>query len=359
MQKSNLRIPVGLLFVLMIGLIGFKDTGIFVSSFNAKLNNGVEVDFDSNDRVEIIGEGASETTYFVDDGENEFYVQKAKLLKVDNGVKGYTVVKNTPLYDSYGGVTRLLFLDEYLTFLENNNEMALVRTNDGLEGYVRKADLDPDRIRNIVDGYIEDDITVYNDHSSLELRQGDVVEVAWFQEDYFIIFDENQEKFNVPKEYISIFKEVEEVTEEPVAPVLETAVAPASLSQSASVTATNIINKAETLIGAPYVYGDTGKAGYDCSGMVYALYGEFTDIKLPRTSRDMANVGTYVTESELEPGDLLFFNNYGTSTIGHVALYIGDGMMIHASNSQASIVKDPIDGYYFNNNFSHGRRVLD
>lgn len=357
MQKSNRRIPIGLIFVLMIALIGFKDTGIFVSSFNAKLNNGVEVEFESNDRIEIIGEGASKTTYLVDDGENQFYVQKAKLLKVDNGVRGYKVLNNTPLLDSEGGVTRLLFLDEYLTFLENDGNNALVRTEDGLTGFVRKADLDPDRIRNIVEGYMERDFVAYNENSSLELRQGDIVDVAWFQEDYFIIFDENKAKFNVPREYISIFKEEVEV-EEPIAKVLEESVPAPALSQAASITAANIVNKAETLLGSPYVYGDTGKAGYDCSGMVYALYGEFTDIKLPRSSKDMAEVGAYVSVSELQPGDLLFFTNSSKSRINHVALYIGDGMMIHASDSRSSIVKDPIDGYYFEHNFSHARRHL-
>ena len=131
LQKSKMRIPTGLIIVLVLGLIGFKDTGIFVSSFNARLNNGVEVDYSPNNRAEIIGEGASKTTYHVESADGtRFYVPKEYLLKVDNGVNGYTVLNNTPLYDNSGEVIRLLFLDEYLTFVENRGDQALVRASE-------------------------------------------------------------------------------------------------------------------------------------------------------------------------------------------------------------------------------------
>ncbi len=356
-----MRIPAGLILVLVFGLIGFKDTGIFVSSFNARLNNGIEVSYRPNNRAEIIGEGASKTTYHVESSDGtRFYVPKEYLLKVDNGVKGYTVLKNTPLYDGSGGVIRLLFLDEYLTFVENRGDQVLVRTGDGLTGYANKSDLDPDRIRNIVEGIAKDNITANNGTNTFVINRGDSVKVAWFEQDYFIIFDESENKYQVPRNSISLFEKPEES-----APVAEKAIEKKSVpatggpSSNATGSIANIINKAETLLGAPYVYGDTGKAGYDCSGMVYALYGEFTDVKMPRSSRQMAEVGSLVGENDLQAGDLCFFTSRGSSTISHVGLYIGDGMMIHASNNQGRIVKDPINGYYFQNNFSHARRWID
>lgn len=361
MQKSKMRIPAGLIFVLALGLIGFKDTGIFVSSFNARLNNGVEVSYRPNNRAEIIGEGASKTTYHVESSDGtRFYVPKEYLLKVDNGVNGYTVLKNTPLYDGSGGVIRLLFLDEYLTFVENKGNQALVRTSDGLTGYVDKSDLDPDRIRNIVEGIATENITSNNGTNTININKGDTVRVAWFEQDYFIIFDESDNKYQVPQNSISLFEKPEEPEVKMEKPI-ERSVVPVSGGASADATGPilNIISKAETLIGSPYVYGDTGKAGYDCSGMVYALYGEFTTVKMPRSSRQMAEVGTLVGENDLRAGDLCFFTSRGSSTISHVGLYVGDGMMIHASNNQGKIIKDPINGYYFQNNFSHARRWID
>ncbi|NLD17754.1 MAG: C40 family peptidase [Tissierellia bacterium] len=361
MQKSKMRIPTGLIIVLVLGLIGFKDTGIFVSSFNARLNNGVEVNYSPNNRAEIIGEGASKTTYHVESADGtRFYVPKEYLLKVDNGVNGYTVLNNTPLYDNSGEVIRLLFLDEYLTFVENRGDQALVRASDGLTGYVNKSDLDPDRIRNIVEGIAIDNINANNGTNTLNINKGDSVKVAWFERDYFIIFDEFENKYQVSKNSISLFEKPEEVKKS-VEDVPVKKIVPMSGDSrvNASATALSIANKAETLIGSPYVYGDVGKAGYDCSGMVYALYGEFTDIKMPRSSRQMAEVGELVEGEDLQTGDLLFFTSSGSSTISHVGLYVGDGMMIHASNNQGKIIKDPISGYYFQNNFSHARRWLD
>lgn len=358
MQKSNFKIPVGLALTLVVGLIGFKDTGIFVNSFNARLNNGVEVSFSPNNRAEIVGEGESKTTYLVESGGNKVYVPKEILLKVDNGVYGYRVLKNQPLLDENGQVIRLLFMDEYLTLVENRGDKALVKTNDGYTGLVKNENLDPDRIRNIVDGIAKEDLYLDNGNHTLKVLAGDTVKVAWFEEDYFILYDEDQNKFNVSKELISIFQEakVEKKVEEKAAVSIER---PKSLSEESVNKVEQIINKAYTLLGSPYVWGDTGKAGYDCSGLVYSLFGEFTDVKLPRSSREMSEVGQYVTEADLEAGDFLFFTSRGGSTINHVALYIGDGKMIHSSNSQRGVVIDEISGYYFTNCFSHARRVLN
>ncbi|MDO5028732.1 MAG: C40 family peptidase [Bacillota bacterium] len=362
MPKSNFKIPVGLALTLVVGLIGFKDTGIFVNNFNAKLNNGTEVSYSPNDRAEITGEGASKTTFKVEANGNTFYVPKESLLKVDTGVTGYTVINNTTLYDEDGQVIKILACDEYLEFLESQGDMAYVVTEDGLEGYVKKdTNLDPDRIRNIVDGKAKEDLYLDNGYSKLSIKQGDTVRVAWFEKDYYIIYDSNKNKFNVNKDKISIFTNVESpVKEEVVEKVERTSYEkPLSLSMENAMLVEKIIDKAYTLIGSPYVYGDTGKVGYDCSGMIYALMGEFTDIKLPRTSKDMAEVGELVLEEDLEPGDFLFFTSEGGSVINHVALYVGDGKMIHASNSASSIIESPLDSYYFKNCFSHARRVFN
>ena len=367
MQKSNFRVPVGLAAALVVGMIGFKDTGIFVNSFNARLNSGVEVSFSPNNRAEIVGEGESKSTYLVESEGNEFYVPKEVLLKVDNGIKGYTVLKNSPLLNESGEIIRLLFLDEYVTFVENNGDYAVVKTSDNLVGKVNIKDLDPDRIRNITEGIAKEDLSLDNGTYTLNISEGDTVNVAWFEKDYYILFDEDQNKFNVDRDKISIFVDTEKVVEN-VLDIAKTAnvveevveeVVESTVNSAPSSTVSDILNRGYALLGKPYVWGDTGKVGYDCSGLVTALYTGKSNVKLPRSSRDMAKVGTYVSASELQPGDLLFFNSGGSSTISHVAIYAGDGVMLHASNSQRGVVTDPISGYYFQNNFSHARRVLN
>ncbi|MEZ7004464.1 NlpC/P60 family protein [Streptomyces sp. AD55] len=77
--------------------------------------------------------------------------------------------------------------------------------------------------------------------------------------------------------------------------------------------------------GKPYVWGATGPGSYDCSGLTQAAW-KAAGVSLPRTTYDQVGAGTTVPLSEARPGDLVFFYE----DLGHVGLYIGDGMMIHA-----------------------------
>ncbi|NMI02056.1 NlpC/P60 family protein, partial [Pseudonocardia acidicola] len=81
-------------------------------------------------------------------------------------------------------------------------------------------------------------------------------------------------------------------------------------------------------LGAPYRWGATGPSAFDCSGLVkWAFAG--TGISLPRTSRAMSAVGTPVSKADLRPGDLVFFYR----PVSHVAIYIGNGKVVHASTA--------------------------
>ncbi|MFD6987511.1 NlpC/P60 family protein [Streptomyces sp. NPDC059943] len=91
-------------------------------------------------------------------------------------------------------------------------------------------------------------------------------------------------------------------------------------------------------IGKPYVWGATGPAGFDCSGLTQAAW-RAAGVALPRTTYTQINAGQRVSRSQLAPGDLVFFY----SGISHVGLYVGGGQMIHAPRPGAGVRMAPID----------------
>lgn len=106
-----------------------------------------------------------------------------------------------------------------------------------------------------------------------------------------------------------------------------------------SATRTAIVAYAKQFLGNPYVYGGTSLTnGADCSGFTQEIFKNF-GITTGRTSRDQADRVREIPMSDIQPGDLLFYasGNY----INHVAIYIGDGQVIHASNPTTGICISP------------------
>ena len=102
--------------------------------------------------------------------------------------------------------------------------------------------------------------------------------------------------------------------------------------ESSSTSGQAIADYAVQFVGNPYVYGGTSLTnGADCSGFFQSVYMHF-GYSLPRTAASQAGVGTKVSVDSLQPGDLLFYHNYG-----HVAIYIGGGQVVHASNKKTGI----------------------
>lgn len=95
-----------------------------------------------------------------------------------------------------------------------------------------------------------------------------------------------------------------------------------------------VVNFALQFEGNPYVYGGTSLTnGADCSGFVMSVFANF-GYSLPRVAAAQCDASTKKDMSQLEPGDLVF---YGSGYIDHVALYIGDGKIIHASGAATGI----------------------
>ena len=108
-----------------------------------------------------------------------------------------------------------------------------------------------------------------------------------------------------------------------------------NLDPNVSQTAKDLINTAMQYLGTPYVYGGNSLTkGVDCSGFVKGIFAKF-GYSVPRTSREYPSVGTQVPLSQIKPGDILIYK-YG-SRIGHVAIYIGNGQIIHAANDKKGV----------------------
>ncbi len=118
-----------------------------------------------------------------------------------------------------------------------------------------------------------------------------------------------------------------------------------------------IINTAKAQLGKPYVWGAEGPNSFDCSGLVYYVYGQHGK-KMPRTSREQANVGTTVSQSQLQPGDLIFSSTDGSGGVNHVGIYIGSGQMIHAPKPGDVVKTTNINSSYWQNTYVKAKRVL-
>ncbi|MFD8690969.1 NlpC/P60 family protein [Streptomyces sp. NPDC059651] len=105
----------------------------------------------------------------------------------------------------------------------------------------------------------------------------------------------------------------------------------------ASTKAEKVMAFARAQLGKPYVWGATGPASYDCSGLTQAAW-KAAGVDIPRTTWDQVNVGTRIATADLQPGDLVFFYD----DISHVGIYKGDGMMIHAPKPGANVREESI-----------------
>ena len=113
---------------------------------------------------------------------------------------------------------------------------------------------------------------------------------------------------------------------------------------AASGAAQTAISYAEQQLGKPYIWGGTGPAGFDCSGLVYAAY-QSAGIAIGRTTYQWRQDGPVVPIDQIEPGDLLFYpGSDGTATDpGHVVMYLGSGRVIQAPQTGEDVQADPVD----------------
>ena len=127
-----------------------------------------------------------------------------------------------------------------------------------------------------------------------------------------------------------------------------------SFSSSGSASGSSIINTAMNYLGVPYVWGGSTPSGFDCSGFVQYVFKK-NGVSLPRTAASQSGVGTSVSRSNLQPGDLVFFSNGGG--ISHVGIYIGNGNMVHAPHTGDVVKVTSINSSYYISHYAGAKRV--
>lgn len=116
-------------------------------------------------------------------------------------------------------------------------------------------------------------------------------------------------------------------------------------------------NQAYTHLGTPYKYGGTTSSGYDCSGYSQKVFANL-GYTLNRTTSGQFSQGTSVSKSNLQIGDLVFFNTSG-SGVSHLGIYVGSGNFIHSASSKGVSVSSINDPYYWGSRYIGAKRIVN
>jgi len=121
--------------------------------------------------------------------------------------------------------------------------------------------------------------------------------------------------------------------------------------------ASEMVVTAMGFLGVPYKRGGNSlETGIDCSGFVRAIYEQTAGLILPRKAEQQAAATQKIDRTELQPGDLVFFNTM-RRTFSHVGIYVGNGKFIHAPKPGAEVRVEDMGIAYWNRRFDGARRV--
>ena len=129
-------------------------------------------------------------------------------------------------------------------------------------------------------------------------------------------------------------------------------------TSSSGTTGTEVVEYAKQYLGYKYVSGGASPStGFDCSGFTSYVYNHF-GITLNRSSKDQIKNGVAVDRSNLQPGDIVVFNNLANTAIGHVGIYIGGDNFIHAANPSEGVRITSLSSSYYKIRYVGARRVI-
>jgi|YelNatPaOPRAMG01_1025707.scaffolds.fasta_scaffold04571_10 hypothetical protein len=204
-------------------------------------------------------------------------------------LNGVSDIRKLPRFRSER-ISQLIY-GETFDIIEDLGEYTLIKTEDGVKGYVKTTNIGEggERKYKLKDRY---------------RSRGKIFPFGSY------LSDEDVEKYRIPKRYLSSLEEE-----------------------------FDIIIEAKKFLGVPYLWGGTSDFGYDCSGMVQRLFKFSRNMIIPRNSKDQMNASRPVRDfNEAKRGDLIFFK-------GHVAIYMGRGRIIHANGTYSQVtINNLFDG---------------
>jgi len=128
------------------------------------------------------------------------------------------------------------------------------------------------------------------------------------------------------------------------------------ISKTVGSQASDLVVNAMGFLGVPYKRGGSTTNGFDCSGFVRAMYENTLGLVLPHNAKAQAAATEQIESSELQPGDLVFFNTL-RKTFSHVGIYVGDGKFIHSPRSGGEVRIENMSDSYWRKRFNGARRV--
>lgn len=129
--------------------------------------------------------------------------------------------------------------------------------------------------------------------------------------------------------------------------------------QNFSSRASELALNALGLIGIRYrMGGNTPENGLDCSGMVRYVFKQAWGTTLPRTAEEISRVGETIERTNLQPGDLVFYNTLRRG-FSHVGIYLGDNKFIHSPSAGGQVRIESMELSYWKNRFNGARRIAD
>lgn len=346
MYNRKHRLPATFFIVCIIALLGFKDTGIFVKDYLTTNGEDKQTQFIKEENIDIIKETKND---YIVSKENVIYeVPRDLMIRTTHSGQKYKVLEeNTEMIDKpYGDKIAVLNLGEEIQVLNSDQGYGLFQRTDGFQGYV-----DLGRLEVIVEKAITYGVSKVNklikvDDLIYTLVKDEIVAIKDFKNNSFLVIDEEGNEFSIDENYIEIRRNREKVSRGN------------SITSTRSRDISKVVSGAYDGLGTKYVYGGTTKNGYDCSGLSYGVFRDKLGINLPRSSSEQSQAGKTVAKADLIPGDLLFFKTT-SATVGHVGIYIGDDLMIHASTGQRRVIITDINSAYYKARYVTSKRIIE
>jgi len=135
------------------------------------------------------------------------------------------------------------------------------------------------------------------------------------------------------------------------------AISGASVASAAPDPGSEVADLAQQYVGSPYRWGGTSPAGFDCTGFVMWVYGQF-GVSMPHNEAGQLSSGERVDANDLRPGDVLVFANTYRRGLSHVGIYLGDGRFVHAVDEAHGVQVSTLWDSYWAPRFVGASRAL-